>query len=448
MMHQRNESENSEEDDKDSSRNKSSNDEKKGKGKMASGNTPPKEKRRVHWKPTAKVILIPKREEYINAGLGSTLWWEGLDYASFRHSTADELARCMKYLKIGGREAMTVLYQSGCPKYQSTVFENLVIAIPQSDVKENSYVSPGKKSKYKQETQHIVKVETFHSIVQLACLISAIERRTDSSEDLKNMYVRSTFSLLFEKVLNSEGIESSLTLSQNTAVRASGAGRDRSCSICDLSAAELPGTYSRFRVNQEDVNGMMSENAIRYPGKLSPALKNSCKSPLNNPLFSQRRSVEYPSLPLTWEEAVSGEEWRNRSFVITEDHPPFKIVHCNKSWERLTGFAEKDFLGRDFRIMHGPLTQKSKFWRIGKAIQQMRAEREAEKKKPTWLTNPPPRQLLKASIINYTKKDSPFNMILLMGFIERCVGNCTTDHTFVLATSLNCMLAVEPANTA
>lgn len=445
MMHRRNESENSEEDDKESSSNKSSsNDEKKGKGKIASGNNPRKEKRRVHWKPTAKVILIPKREEYINAGLGSTLWWEGLDYASFRHSTADELARCMKYLKIGGREAMTVLYQSGCPKFQSTVFENLVIAIPQRDVKENSYVSPGKKSKYKQETQHVVRVETFHSIVQLACLISAIERRTDSSDDLKDIYVRSSSSLLFEEVLNSDSIESSLPLSQNTTIQVSDAGRDRSCSICDVSAAELPGTYS----NQEDVSGMMSENAIRYPGKVSPTLKNSCKSPLNNPVFSSRRSAEYPSLPLTWEEAVSGEEWRNRSFVITEDHPPFTIVYCNKSWEHLTGFAEKDFLGKDFRIMHGPLTQKSKLRRIGKAIQQMRAEREAEKKKPSWLTNPPPRQLLKVSIINYTKKGSAFNMILLMGFIEKRDANCTTDHTFILATSLNCMLVEELANTA
>jgi len=391
------------------------------KGKLDSSGTPRNEKRRVHWKPTAKVILIPKREEYINAGLGSTLWWGGADYASFRHSTADELSRCMKSLQIGGREAMTVLYQSGCPKSQSTVFENLVIAIPDKNSEESDCTLNEKKSEFKRDAAYR-GAEKFHSIVPLSCMISAIDKRTDNFEDLKymNMNIRCSTSLLFEEVLNSENADLSMPPPSVDSEEASG-----------TSGKELWADLSR----------RMCESAVRYHRRaFNQILKHAAKISPNNPIFSSR-FADYPTLPSTWDEAMYGEEWADKSFVITEDKPPFKIVHCNKSWECLTGYTAKDFVGNNFRILHGPLTQLSKLRRIGKQLQQMREEREAEQKKSTWFTKPPPPKYLKVSIINYTKKGHAFNMILLMGFIDKCEADHTSVNTFILATSLQCLQA-------
>jgi len=422
-------------DDTDSnSDNKSSSSTDEKKGKIESESTPRKEKRRIHWKPTAKVILIPKREEYINAGLGSTLWWEGRDYISFKHSTADELSRCMKSLQIGGREAMTVLYQSGCPKFQSTVFENLVIAIPQSDAKESSCTPRDKRGEFKRDTAH-TGAEKFYSIVSLACLISAIDCRTDNC-DVKymNMNIRCSTSLLFEQILSMETIEPSPALSRNNADSAK-------ASMTSSNNQDL--TYL-----WDDVSRTMCENAIRYRG-ISPqssklatataaATAADAKKSKNNPIFSSCASTDLPTLPSTWEEAIYGEEWTDKSFVITEDKPPYKIVYCNKSWESLTGYTANDFVGKNFRILHGPLTQHSKYKRIGQQLQLMREEREAEKKKSSWLTNPPPPKYLKASIINYTKKGNAFNMILLMCFIEKHEADRSTDLSFILATNCLC----------
>jgi len=80
-------------------------------GGLTSFDKTQKVKKGVHFKKTAKVILIPNRNEYVKAGLKTTLWWGGPDYARFRRCTAQELLKCMSKLCITGREAMDRLYQ-------------------------------------------------------------------------------------------------------------------------------------------------------------------------------------------------------------------------------------------------------------------------------------------------------------------------------------------------
>ena len=69
-----------------------------------------KETKKLRFKETAKVILIPCRDEYKKLGLNRALWWTGSDYSHFKSSTADEIYKCMSKYHITGKEAIQKLY--------------------------------------------------------------------------------------------------------------------------------------------------------------------------------------------------------------------------------------------------------------------------------------------------------------------------------------------------
>lgn len=111
----------------------------------------------VHFKKTAKVVLIPMRDEYVRAGLKGDLWWEGSDYIRFRRSTASELTSLMCTENISGREAMMKLYQplpARMDLSRSLADADKNLFVQRDDELLGSVVEP------QQNSQHRGKVET------------------------------------------------------------------------------------------------------------------------------------------------------------------------------------------------------------------------------------------------------------------------------------------------
>ena len=72
----------------------------------------PVEKRRVSFQPQVRVVLIPCRNEYAEADLLVTLWWEDSDYTSFKTDAVLELKRLMVSRNIrSSKEAIKIMYQ-------------------------------------------------------------------------------------------------------------------------------------------------------------------------------------------------------------------------------------------------------------------------------------------------------------------------------------------------
>lgn len=49
--------------------------------------------------------------------------------------------------------------------------------------------------------------------------------------------------------------------------------------------------------------------------------------------------------------------------------PTFPLIYCNKAFEQLTGYKEKDILGRNCRFLQGYLTGQSECAKIRKALE-------------------------------------------------------------------------------
>jgi hypothetical protein len=72
------------------------------------------EKRRIKFQPAVRVVLIPSRDEYTNAGLGEQLWWDESDYTAFKKSAVGELKVLMqKQGIVDSKVAIQVMYQPG-----------------------------------------------------------------------------------------------------------------------------------------------------------------------------------------------------------------------------------------------------------------------------------------------------------------------------------------------
>ena len=72
------------------------------------------EKRRVKFQAAVRVVLIPSRNEYINAGMGDALWWEESDYSVFKRAAVSELKMLMQAEGIlDSKVAIQMMYQPG-----------------------------------------------------------------------------------------------------------------------------------------------------------------------------------------------------------------------------------------------------------------------------------------------------------------------------------------------
>lgn len=62
-------------------------------------------------------------------------------------------------------------------------------------------------------------------------------------------------------------------------------------------------------------------------------------------------------LPKTWEEVNAIQN--SRAIVVTETERPFRIVHVNRAWEKLCGYAFAEAYGNTFQMLQGEETNVS-----------------------------------------------------------------------------------------
>mmetsp|Transcript_8756 Transcript_8756/g.16533 ORF Transcript_8756/g.16533 Transcript_8756/m.16533 type:complete len:198 (-) Transcript_8756:342-935(-) len=69
-------------------------------------------------------------------------------------------------------------------------------------------------------------------------------------------------------------------------------------------------------------------------------------------------------LPTTLKAALSPSQ---QCRVITEATPPFRVVHVNTAWEHLCGYSADEVVGKDLRVIQGPLTSTDVLSDLGRA---------------------------------------------------------------------------------
>jgi len=85
-------------------------------GDLQAPQVAPKKKKSVKFSTSVKVILIPKREEYVDAGIDSLIWWGDSDYVGFKESAVSEMRQLMALdSRIDSVAARRILYQPQGP---------------------------------------------------------------------------------------------------------------------------------------------------------------------------------------------------------------------------------------------------------------------------------------------------------------------------------------------
>lgn len=87
---------------------------------------------KTKFHPAVRVVLIPTRDEYTQAGVSSSLWWSDEDYLSFKESGISEIRECMGKFECSNKLAIHRLYQSCdltvcevCRQHFPTIFAGL-----------------------------------------------------------------------------------------------------------------------------------------------------------------------------------------------------------------------------------------------------------------------------------------------------------------------------------
>jgi hypothetical protein len=70
-----------------------------------------KKKKKLKWNIGVREVLIPTRDEYKDAGLADSIWWNEVDFGCFRDSAAEEVNNAMVFLRVDLKEAIRTLYQ-------------------------------------------------------------------------------------------------------------------------------------------------------------------------------------------------------------------------------------------------------------------------------------------------------------------------------------------------
>ena len=92
------------------------------------------------------------------------------------------------------------------------------------------------------------------------------------------------------------------------------------------------------------------------------------------------------------------------SVCLTDPHQPDNpIVFCNEAFERLTGYEEKDIVGRNCRFLQGPATDQDQVQRLREAISE--------------------EKVVVVELLNYRKDGSTFWNTLHLGPIYDSDGN-------------------------
>jgi hypothetical protein len=78
-------------------------------GDLASLKAP---KKRVEFNDLVRVVLIPSKGDFVEAGVSSSLWWTRDDYLSFRTSARREMDFILRTMDtIDLNSALRILYQ-------------------------------------------------------------------------------------------------------------------------------------------------------------------------------------------------------------------------------------------------------------------------------------------------------------------------------------------------
>jgi hypothetical protein len=70
-----------------------------------------KKKKKLKWNIGVREVLIPTRDEYKDAGLADSIWWNEVDFNRFCDSAAEEVNNAMAFLRVDLKEAIRTLYQ-------------------------------------------------------------------------------------------------------------------------------------------------------------------------------------------------------------------------------------------------------------------------------------------------------------------------------------------------
>eukprot|EP01006_Ploeotia_vitrea_P041642 TRINITY_DN66558_c10_g1_i1.p1 TRINITY_DN66558_c10_g1~~TRINITY_DN66558_c10_g1_i1.p1 ORF type:complete len:289 (-),score=-6.38 TRINITY_DN66558_c10_g1_i1:97-963(-) len=88
----------------------------------SSNNTPINKKvnkKKLRFNKNVKVILIPTRNEYNDAGLSNSIWWNLNDYNEMKFDAAKDIITIIKSEKVDAKTAMNILY--GCKSIQNDI---------------------------------------------------------------------------------------------------------------------------------------------------------------------------------------------------------------------------------------------------------------------------------------------------------------------------------------
>lgn len=355
----------------------------------------------VQFKKTAKVVLIPKREEYINAGMAPDLWWNGPEYHAFRRQTAEELAKCMSDWRVSGRQAMDMLYQGNCRKALHDIKRDLIFIVPRLEESKVPKSSISICSSYEAQGHYIN--------IQLSCLISMQDQGIQSNEDWTCLHLRSTSALLFEEVLGTENKKCHPILDTGKKLKAALSVNLSSITTNNVeSESEIEGSeFCSSRRRDQEINRVCQIDVPRY-----------------------EESTKKDDLPHTWEEATS-KEWEKVPLVILSDVHPFRIVYANDKWLSCFEYTSTEVIGKTLSILHGRLTSRHKSKKFNEYLQHMYENRkmklQKDKDKSFWLsrsqsTTPrPSRQFVKCDLMNYTKSRKLIDNSMLTSYLDKNV---------------------------
>lgn len=105
------------------------------------------------------------------------------------------------------------------------------------------------------------------------------------------------------------------------------------------------------------------------------------------------------SMPLTLDAAlrVVGEV-----LVVTEPHPPFRIVHVNDAWTALCGWRRDEIIGKTCAVLQGPGTCRQVLAKLSEAVSQ--------------------NQSITVMVLNYTRARRPFMNMLCVAPLSDAAG--------------------------
>ena len=103
----------------------------------------------IHFNEKVSVLLIPCRQEYLEANLGNIVWWKSPDYRQFQFDAFSEVKESLKgkiLTSSNVKQALKELYQNEYElklnTYMNTIRNSDIDVLPSSDVNDNVTSAP------------------------------------------------------------------------------------------------------------------------------------------------------------------------------------------------------------------------------------------------------------------------------------------------------------------